>query len=78
MGAGVTTEEPYAVRKNELKLKEHAAEYHHFIESILKDGIQLSRPDDTDELFSIIPILCADLGFLKQMLVDCKVWLLLV
>ena len=52
-------------RKN---IDEHVTLYHQQLEELLKEGLKL----DSSTAYNIIPILCADLGYVKELLGKCS------
>ena len=53
-------------------LERHMKQFHAEIKELLKDGGEFVLPSGEEEAFNVVPFLCADLSFLKDVLGRCS------
>ena len=58
--------------ENRKNIESHTHDYHMEMKNLLKYGGQFTLPNGESEIFNVIPIVCADLGFIKDILGKCS------
>ena len=59
-------------KETRTSIKDHASKYHTDMLSLLPNGFDFMVPNGTIESMNIIPILCADLAFIKDLIGNCS------
>ena len=57
--------------ENRENLSRHGSKYHQQLESLLLNGAEFTLPNGERERMNVIPIMCADLGYMKEILGKC-------